>query len=673
MKINLDFIYKIFNLELKLKKDSDKKKLSLYEDMIPMYDIYSMKIYPINKMNLHHRLIESHYRFINEEIYSWLTMLYKKYKNDMILGPKYKYNIDVLSNYIITILIETSYKTLYKYSPKLGLQVSICKRNSFNPYIYHLKPYYTKLELIKLGQNMDLFKKKDTIELETLIDMDTHYKVCMEVSKNDVSFEEIKSHHLYIIDNNMISWVCFYSFIGSFLFNKFLRNVSQNLSKNNINDIFYNGLTKMINCMKDTPALTNDYDMYRFIWDDTFLINMNEGDIFIDTGFTSTTRDPFYSPGLNGNFGLILLKIKIPKGKKGVGLFIENFSLFPKEEEFLLPPGTKLKLISKNDNFKYYHTNMQFEKLINRKYEFELVTGGNIKLTHTREHTMDNKYHMINNININGTDRIDVIKQFVNNYSSDNKIINLQLGTIKYKFIYEWFDSTNNSSYEKFYYNKIKDGILFSIFDDNGYPYLNIELGNDMVINYLNTMYFCNSNIDNKDIDNNMLDLVYHFGRIFYYKTSIIFHKFSQFNNNNDKLFTQFSHFNNTIYDYLKHNKKYLDNMFTTYNLGYWYLDEYFSKKSDDNIMERIPQEHNIKTNKDLLILVIEKYFYLYPKIIELMDKNIFSNQYITFNIYDKLVVDGLVENFIPSISYANDDIMDDDFKLIFRQPIRRL
>lgn len=671
MKINLDFIYKIFNLELKLKKDSDKEKLSLYEDMIPMYDIYSMKIYPINKMNLHYRLIESHYRFINEEIYSWLSILYKKYMKDPILGPKYKYNMDVLSNYIIAVLIETSYKTLYKYSPKLGLQVSICKRNSFNPYIYHLKPYYTKMELIKLGQNMDLFKKKDTIELETLIDMDIHYKVCMEVSKNDVSFEEIKSHHLYIIDNNMISWVCFYSFIGSFLFNKFLRNHSNN-TKNNINDIFYNGLTKMINSMKDTPALSNDYDMYRFIWDDSFLINMKEGDIFIDSGFTSTTRDPFYSPGLNGNFGLILLKIKIPKGKKGVGLFIENFSLFPKEEEFLLPPGTKLKLISKNDNFKYYHTNMQFEKLINRKYEFELVTGGNIKLNHTREHTMDNKYHMINNININGTDRIDVIKQFVNNYSDGNKIINLQLGTMKYKFIYEWFDSTNNSSYEKFYYNKIKDGILFSIFDDNGYPYLNIELGNDMVINYLNTMYFCNSNIDNKDIDNNMLDLVYHFGRIFYYKTSIIFHKFSQFDTNNDKLFTQFSHFNNTIYDYLKHNKKYLDNMFVTYNLGYWYLDEYFSKKPDDNILERIP-ENNIKTNKDLLILVIEKYFYLYPKIVELMDKNIFSNQYITFNIYDKLVVDGLVENFIPSISYTNDDIMDDDFKLIFRQPIRRL
>ena len=60
------------------------------------------------------------------------------------------------------------------------------------------------------------------------------------------------------------------------------------------------------------------------------------GEKFIDKGFISTTRDPFYSPGIDGEFGLILLKINIPKNKKGVGLFIENFSMFPQEEEFLL-------------------------------------------------------------------------------------------------------------------------------------------------------------------------------------------------------------------------------------------------------------------------------------------------------------------------------------------------
>ena len=57
------------------------------------------------------------------------------------------------------------------------------------------------------------------------------------------------------------------------------------------------------------------------------------------------------------------------KGIKGLGLFIEHFSLFSKEEEFLLPPNTKLKLVAKNNKFKYYHTNEDFEKRIDTKYE----------------------------------------------------------------------------------------------------------------------------------------------------------------------------------------------------------------------------------------------------------------------------------------------------------------
>ena len=40
--------------------------------------------------------------------------------------------------------------------------------------------------------------------------------------------------------------------------------------------------------------------------------------------------------------------------------------MFPQEEEFLLAPGSKLKLISKNDNFKYYHINKDFEKKIKK-------------------------------------------------------------------------------------------------------------------------------------------------------------------------------------------------------------------------------------------------------------------------------------------------------------------
>jgi hypothetical protein len=667
MKINSDFIYKIFNLEIKLKKDSDKIKVSKYEEQIPMYDIYSQKIYPINKTNIHHRLIESHYRFINEEIYRWLTLLYNKYIKDDIKGPKLKYNLSVLANYDIPTLIETSYKTLYKYSPQLGLSVSICKRNSFNPFVNHLTPYYTKLELIKLGQNMNLIKSK--VLPEELIDMDIHYNICKKVSYDDVSFDEIKNHHIHIMKSNMISWICYYSWTGSFLFNKYLRH-------SNSLPVGYSGINKISDCIASAPPLERDYDIYRFIWDDSFLINLKEGDIFIDKGFISATRDPFYSPGLNGNFGLILLKIKLPKNIKGVGLFIENFSLFPKEEEILLPPKSKLKLISRNNDFKYYHTNPEFERLINRKYEFELVSNNNShKIQESK--IIIKEYHDITKFEINGLDRVDMIKKFIQKYAINN-IIPIKYGTSEYTLYYQWFDSTNTSSYEKFYYNKVKDGILFILMDSNGYPYLNIELGNNMAINYLNTLYFRN-NMDISHKIEDYIDLIYCIGKLFYYKNALIFNEyksFIEFNSNypeTNHIFLAQNLYNSSLYKYLKTQNIQKINPFITYTLGYWYVDEYFNKNVTKAILDRVPPElKNVKNNREMLIEIIEKYFYLYPKVLSLMDRNIIKNNYIQFNIYDKMVAEGLADNFKP-MDHTNDDNIDDNFKLIFRQPIRRL
>ena len=320
MKIDLDFIQKIFKLEIKLTNEKDKNTLSKYEDYIPMYDIYSKRIYPINKSNLYSRLLVYHYRFINNEIYDWLKLLYEKYKTNKILEEKYSYNLAIINNYNLNILIDTSYKTLYQYSTDLGLKISICKRNSFNELINHLNPYYTKTELIKLGQNMGIINTN--IKTHKLIDQALHYDICLKVSHNDVSFSEIKNHHEYIFKNNIISWICFYSFIGSALFNKYLRK----LNIKSISDNFKNGLYNIVKIMENAPALENEYNIYRFIWDDSFMINIQPGDYLVDTGFLSTTRDPFYSPGLNLDFGLILLKILIPKNKKGLGLFIENYS-----------------------------------------------------------------------------------------------------------------------------------------------------------------------------------------------------------------------------------------------------------------------------------------------------------------------------------------------------------
>ena len=70
MKINNEIIKKIYNESdnLKLKNEKDKIKLSEYEEVIPMYDIFSDKIYPVKKENIYYRLIYCHYRFINNEV-----------------------------------------------------------------------------------------------------------------------------------------------------------------------------------------------------------------------------------------------------------------------------------------------------------------------------------------------------------------------------------------------------------------------------------------------------------------------------------------------------------------------------------------------------------------------------------------------------------------------------
>lgn len=649
MIINEKLIIDIFNLKVKI-KDKDKDKISKYQDLIPMYDIYTQEIYPINKQNIHYRLIETDYRFISNEIHDWLTNLYKKNKKNKELCKKFKRNLDIIKNYNIDILIDTSYKTLYEYSPKLGLLVSICKRKSFDPYIKHLKPYYTKLELVKLGQNMKLLKE---IEIENLLNQDIHYKICKKVSSNDVSFKEIKEHTQHIIDNDIISYITFYSFYGSFLYNKYLRE------NKSFNSFLYNGMNSILKSIGSSPKLENNYYLYRFIWDDSFLQDLKIGDEFIDPGFLSTTRDPFYSPGINGNFGLTLLKINIPANVKG--LMIENFSLFPNEQEFLLPPDCKLKLISKDNKFKYFHTNQAFEDIISKKFEFEYIN--NLKLNEIK---VKDNFKVIENLKtyeIHGNDRINMFKNFI----SESNQIKFTINNKTYLVICMFFDSTEQSSYSKLYYNKIKDGLLISIYE-NSYPYLNIECGKEMVINYINQFYFYKNN--KNELNSELVDIILEFGRIFYYKDAKIFHNFRNFSEFNKDIFSYMNFYNHTIYNYIKNKTKYLDFPFIKAN---WYkIDEIINMQ----FSKELKNKYKLQSNKisDAIIEIIENNSIIYDKFISELstEYKINKDTYLIFEIYEKLNNQNRIENFRSNIGYDEDESLGDDFKLIFRQPLRR-
>ena len=670
---NQELINKIFNNDpkkrLKIKNKEDKTKLSQYEEVIPMYDIYSDKIYPISRENVYSRLIYGHYRFINEEVKNWIE---NKYRKDQ---EKNQYNIDIIDNYNLDELLKTSTKVLYESSTQLGLSISICKRNSFNKYSQHLLPYYSRDELIKLGQNMEIIKNINKININ---DQETHYKICKKISTNDISAQEILSHNNYIIEKDLVSAVCNYSFMGSYFMNQYLRN-NKNTSLVNINLI--NLLSKNL---VNTPPLKNDYFLYRFIWDDFFIKDLKIGEIFTDKGFISTTRDPFYSPGLKSNFGLILVKIKIPKNKN-VGLLIENFSLFPKEEEFLLPPNSRFKLLTKNEKFKYFHTNLQFENFITKKFEFEYIDNKFEEILFQPQYVFQD----FTSFNFVTDSKINIIKQFISSFESNGSSdsdynINLNFKDRKYSIYYNWFDGTDN--YSKFYYNQNNNGILFTIYDERYYPYLNIEFGDEMVVNYLNQFYYGQKE---KVIDSIDFEFLMQLSNKFKYQSFLLYLEYDNFSefikeeNEENQSYLYSRIYCKSIYQYFKNNQKFYSNIKeinsnSSYQFGYWQLDKLKRTKIPKEIFNRYDVNNFIKkTDKisDLIIKIIENHFYDYSNLINLLDQNKIPNPLKnTYLKMDTLKFFDFDTELKIKIPYNKDFVENDDnFKLIFRQPIRRI
>nr|QFG74555.1 MAG: hypothetical protein [Megaviridae environmental sample] len=654
-KINYDYIKDIFNNKISLSKSKEKEELSKYNEYIPMYDIYSENIYPINKSNLYYRLIDCHYRFITSEVKQWIENKHKKNK-------KYHKLLKIISNYDLNILEKTSYETLYKFSPNLGLSISICKRNSFYPYSKHLKPYYSKNELIKLGLNNNIIKN---IENTNLSDKKLHYEICKKVSNNDVSSDLIHNSMKFIIDNNLVSWTCFYSLTGSYLYNNYLRGIN-----NNLPNLFGENLIKYMKVIKSNSKLDKDYYLYRFIVDDKFIKNIKVGDHYIEKGLLSTTRDPFYSPAMNFDFGLILLKINIPKRFSDIGLFIENFSLFPKEQEFLLSPYLKLKLISRDDNFKYFHVNKEFEKLIKTKYEFTIVE----KLDIPRLRFIEDDIPTLNliDLELEGDSRVTLFELFLNmcdsnyQFKYNNKVYNC-----------EWFDST--SVYKNLFHNNTKDGILITHYIDN-YPVICIECGKDLCVNYLKQYYYYDRFMTLKLSD--LIQFVAMISKIFKYPTSKIYFDYKNFvefkkNYSNDiqKLYLHNNLYCENIYLYLKDKRNIFDSKFFKYEYGYFNLDKLGKENIPKKILNLLPDTFKVKTWKDLIVKSVEEKFYIYKKVekwCNTYNNNVFKKNYVIFdcNMYLRYNDFNVID--VPDFKFNNTEDRN-NYNLIYRLNTRRI
>jgi hypothetical protein len=161
-------------------------------------------------------------------------------------------------------------------------------------------------------------------------------------------------------------------------------------------------------------------------------------------------------------------------------------------------------------------------------------------------------------------------------------------------------------------------------------------------------------------------------GRIFYYKEAKIFsvyRNFSEFNNNKNTNIFIYTHFyNHTIYNYAKNKNILIKDSFFKNNIGWFKTDQILNTKLDTKIKEELNISHN--TIREALIYIVENNFIIYDRFIKLI--NIEKNYYFTYEIYEKLNNQNRIENFRPDIFYEDEKPYDENFKLIFRQPIRR-
>ncbi len=494
--------------------DNIKNYISNLEYKMPLYDIYTSNIYLINRENIYTRVNYNHYRFPSNKLIDELKVDYDTLKNkqdnqDIIEQRKLKkieLMINFIDNFNLKILEDSYYRMIYKYSEELGKNIIFCKRPSFNKYIHNTKPYYTSTEIINIALNrgikIDINDKK--------LDLDN---LCTIIKDNDINYKIIKDHQQYIIDSDMLGLCQYYTVQGSFFINSYLRNLLDYSFRNTFLD---NIIIPMWNLCNNAPAFDKDYILYRFIKDDKHLEYLKIGDIFQDDGFLSTTRDPFYKAD-SYQFGFILMKIRIPKNIKGIALCIETVSHFPTEQEILFSPQSQFKLISRDKNIQYYHTDPTFSSKVETKYEFEWV--GHVK-PKINKRDYDGSTNVINFIKLKPSDSFSIdekIKYFIRKYTDDMSRFIAKIGDKEFLTTVEKYNSIG--AYKDFYAINTNNGYsIYSLYKN--YLVFFIEIGettNGVIEMHVN--YYVKFNTLNKedifsaeDFINFISSIAYYFG-----------------------------------------------------------------------------------------------------------------------------------------------------------------
>ena len=563
-EINIDEgIKSLYYLEYRIPTDEELKNtkitqqeikdaISKNETFIPMYDAYTFNMYLIQKRNVYERVVRHDYRFpdrlIIETIENTIKENKMKYNEKLQKDNVYIRRIrkatlmlEFLNQLNLELLQSTYLKIFYKYSPDIGNATYTCMRKSFVPHKGHLKPYYTKDEILKLAMNMEIIiipKEISYIDYKDTLKTEDFENLCRKIQKNDVSGEILVSHQNYIIEQDMVGLIQYYTIQGSYFMNQYMRGMTKYFYKN---EYLENNILKVWNTVINAPPFDKDYILYRFVSTDDYLKNIEIGDIYVEDGFMSCTRDPFYRNDLY-KFGFVLIKIKIPKNIVGVGLCLELFSHFPHEEEIILPPLVHLKLIAKNKDCNYFHPDDEFVENVKTRYEFEWIKNDTPKFKLKPSLNENNKTKIIDFleifnykksiINLTLKEKIDYL---IKNYFDPMYRIKCQIGEKLFYVVGEWYDST--SVYEEMYALKISDGFcLYSIYE--GYILFMIEIGTVKDIQQIRVNYYTKySKLNKKDIlgDENFIKFLSSIAYYFNIPNVMIYADFMSCDNINTK------------------------------------------------------------------------------------------------------------------------------------------
>lgn len=485
-----------------------KNYISKLSYKIPLFDYNSKNILIINEEDVYYSVVNLHYRFPDQNILTLLESTLnniKQLKDDWILLYKEKLikNINFLNNFNLDILKET-YTDIYYRSNPLSRELTNCIKPTYLPFQKYTNPYFTKSEIISMALNLELIKEYKNIFDYSNEDIDD---LCQKIKLLDFNKSMIISNQLYLLYNNSKSFIYYYSLFGYYYINNYLRE------NKNVKDIHLeNFINNFFKIFKNVPSLNKDYIVYRFVNSDEFLKNLKIGDIFIDKGIISTTRNPYY--GYDNNlFGNYIIKIKIPKNIKGIALLVETYSNFPNEQEIILFPG-KLKLLDINNNFKIYNWNKLLNNKIIKKYDFEYIEPleYDLNIKNYKKKSIEIITFDFFKIKFKGKSIYDKTISFYNKCTFLNlrKTFFSNIGKQRYQFfIYKLISS---KVYNKFFYLQ-KDDVVDENIDEyyitiensnNGIVELIVEIKQIISLNY----YFRFSGNKNKFKEDDLLNFI---------------------------------------------------------------------------------------------------------------------------------------------------------------------